>query len=41
MTSNLNYKQVIDSELSTNNFQSKNEAINKYRAIAQEYLNDI
>ena len=40
MTIDLNYRQDFDLELSTNNFQSKNEEINKYRAIAHEYWND-
>ena len=40
MTIDLNLRQNFNLELSSNNLKRKNEQINGYRAIAQEYYND-
>jgi len=40
VTSDLNLRQNFNLKLSTNDFKRKNEEINKYRVIAQEYFND-
>ena len=40
MTIDLNLRQNFNLELSSNNLKRKNEQINGYRTIAQEFYND-